>query len=61
MCPPKGGWAAIMDYIHSKMIVMYDRDEDEVPPVPQNIQEASSPSNSTERQELVPDWCRCGC
>jgi hypothetical protein len=26
-----------MDYIHSMMIVMYDGDEDEVPPVQQNI------------------------
>ncbi len=50
-----------MDYIHSMMIVMYDRDGDEVPPVLQNIQEASSPSNSIERQEPIPDWYRCGC
>ncbi|CAB3985914.1 Hypothetical predicted protein [Paramuricea clavata] len=35
-----------MDYINSMMIVIYDGDEDEVPPVQQNIQEASSPSNS---------------
>jgi hypothetical protein len=34
--------------------------EDEGPPVQQNIPEASLPSNSNERQEPVPDWCRCG-
>jgi hypothetical protein len=49
-----------MDYILSMMIVMYDGDEDEGPPVQQNIPEASLPSNSNERQEPVPDWCRCG-
>jgi hypothetical protein len=49
-----------MGYIHSMMIVMYDGNEDEVLPVQQNMQEASSPSNSNERQEPVPDWCRCG-
>ena len=49
-----------MDYVHSMMIVMYDRDEDQVPPVRQNVQEAPSPSNDNERQEPVPDWCKCG-
>ena len=44
-----------MDYILSMMIVMYDGDEDEGPPVQQNIPEASLPSNSNERQEPVPD------
>ena len=48
-----------MDYVHSMMIVMYDRDEDQVPPVGQNIQEAPSLSNDHERQEPVPDWCKC--
>ena len=32
-----------MDYVHSMMIVMYDRDEDQVPPVRQNVQEAPCP------------------
>ena len=49
-----------MDYVHSMMIVMYDRDEDQVPPVRENVQEAPSPSNDNERQEPVPDWCKCG-
>ena len=49
-----------MDNVHSMMIVMYDRDEDQVPPVRQNVQEAPSPSNDNERQEAVPDWCKCG-
>ena len=42
---------------------MYDRDEDQVPPLQHVQQELPEGSQSSchDREEPVPEWCKCGC
>ena len=45
------------------MIRKYDRDEDQVPPLQHVQQELPEGSQSSchDREEPVPEWCKCGC